>query len=623
MTSQDCPNLSAGAHAPGEPTRLNRWIDRGLWVALFLACAMALSPNVADPDLWGHAQYGRDALSEGLPSTTTYSFTAQGYRWINHENLSELVFAIGADTIGSQGLLVFKCLLGVAIIGALVWHMRRKAITDSLHGSLRDGGSGARCDFVTVCVFVLLISVNLTYHWSVRPQIFTFTYYTLLLLLLDYCFAGWQFHCNLPWFRRTFRAEGDAKLEYSIRRLRLLWLAPVLFVVWTNTHGGFVGGLCIFIAYLGLRGFEALCSKGRESLGLLLRLGLMIAASVVATGLNPYSYRLHGWLFESLRTPRPEISEWHSIAITDPHSLPLFLLVVVVVASLWRSRRPLDLTHLGVLAITLWQGVEHQRHIPFFALAVGFWVPRHFDSMLARFRERYAANSTLTAGMSPRMRTAVATGLLLTFALLSYRLYDRMSIMPVERDRFPVGAVQYMADHDITGNLVVTYNWAQYIIAALGPRTAEDDGVRVAFDGRFRTCYPQEVVDMHFDFVLGSGGPIWRWRSPDSGPVDPTKVLRYGNPDLVLINRYQPHSVEVMRHQTADWVLLYQDSLSQLWGKRTKYADPHSDAYLPLAARNITENIQEGEVDWPALPIKRSPPQAIALQRESSQEPKQ
>ena len=76
---------------------------------------------MADPDLWGHVQYGRDALAHGLPATTTYSYVAEGYPWINHEILAEYALAIVADSLGGPGLLMIKCLLGVAVIGAIFW----------------------------------------------------------------------------------------------------------------------------------------------------------------------------------------------------------------------------------------------------------------------------------------------------------------------------------------------------------------------------------------------------------------------------------------------------------------------------------------------------------------------
>ncbi|HMC12484.1 MAG TPA: hypothetical protein VKH44_14385, partial [Pirellulaceae bacterium] len=101
------------------------WLDRGIIAAVVLAAGVALSLNVADPDLWGHVQYGRDALAHGLPATTTYSYVAEGYPWINHEIVAEYVLATVADSFGGTGLLIFKCLLGVAVVGAILWRAFR------------------------------------------------------------------------------------------------------------------------------------------------------------------------------------------------------------------------------------------------------------------------------------------------------------------------------------------------------------------------------------------------------------------------------------------------------------------------------------------------------------------
>src|SRR5439155_5386120 len=98
------------------------------------------------------------------------------------------------------------------------------------------------------------------------------------------------------------------------------------------------------------------------------------------------------------------------------------------------------------------------------------------------------------------------------------------------------------------------------------------------FDGRLRTCYPQEVADAYFDFLVGDR-LIPRWRSEQSPPVDATRMLRLGEPDLAVVARHFTHSVEVMEAR-ADWVLLYQDAVAQLWGRRNRYDDPASHDYL-------------------------------------------
>jgi hypothetical protein len=563
-------------------TPQRNWLDHALFVATLLTCAVALSPNLADPDLWGHVRYGEDVFREGLPATTTYSFTAEGYPWINHENLAELTLAAGMNTIGPVGMLIAKCLLGVGVIGLIIRRAR-------LHGAA----------MLSTCVVALLVSVNLTYFWSLRPQVFTCIYFALLLALLSWCFQGWEGRCWVSWFAAREPTGDTTKLQYSSRRLRFLWLAPVIFVFWANSHGGFVAGWCIYTAYLVFRSFEAWLCKGRAARGLIARFTMMILAAGLATLINPYGPGLHLWLLQSLGSPRPEIMEWRMPDMTSTIMLPLWLILFTWLALLLLSRRPRDVTHVAILTLTLWQALSHQRHIPFFAIPFGFWMAPHVDSVLRRFNivNDYG---TLDLRTQPVLKWSFGVCLTLAFALLGYKLYDRLHEVRVDRDQYPVAAFQYMANRDLEGKMVVTYNWAQYAIAAFGPLEKDDPGILVSFDGRFRTCYPQDIVDMNFDFVLGDLEP--RFRGTDV--FDDERVLDHGKPDLVLINRHQPHSVNVMFRNRDQWILLYQDKMAQLWGRSTRYGNPDRPDFIPHGLRSISEAKPEGSVPWPAMPIR-------------------
>src|SRR5687767_2255584 len=107
--------------------------------------------------------------------------------------------------------------------------------------------------------------------------------------------------------------------------------------------------------------------------------------------------------------------------------------------------------------------------------------------------------------------------------------------------------------------MVVTCNWAQYALSAFGPKEPGGEGLLVHVDGRCRTSYSQEMLDEHFDFLMGAVPASMRYRGPDSGPVDRERALNHGSPDLVLINRNQLPSVEVMQQHRDEWSLLYQD----------------------------------------------------------------
>lgn len=586
----------------GQPDRLS-W---GVLCAAWLAAAVAISPNVADPDLWGHVQYGRDLLRDGVPATATYSYTAAEHPWINHENLAEVALAVTADEAGPVGLMFGKCLLGLIVILVVTRAAWRQ-------------GAG----LLVLCALPLLVAASLAHYWSARPQLASFVGFALLLALLDHCFAGWEGAWRLD--------RAGPRIEYSSRRMRRLWLVGPLFFVWANSHGGFAAGLCVLAAYLGLRGFEAWWREGAAAHGILRRFALMFAVALASTLLNPYSYRLHGWLLSDLAPPRPEIEEWLPPDLLSPLSLPLWLLLAVLVGSLAGTRRSRDFTHLGVLLPILAQVFAHHRHLPFLAIAIGCWLPRHLQSLLTRCGG--SADRTLGQA-SPLVRWSMGAALAGALLLLTGRLADRLTDLRVERSEYPVAALQFVHDHRLGGNIIASFNWAQYVIAACGQaehppgrgesqQGAQASGsltsgeplrparLRVQTDGRLRTCYPQEVVDLHFDLLLGDLGPKFRWRSPHSPPCEPARVLdertRLGRPDLVLIGRDQPQAETTLRQQRGAWVLLYQDATAQLWGRASRFDNPSHPDYLPPEEREIGETPQSGSSTWPAFPSPTRP----------------
>jgi hypothetical protein len=569
---------------------LARWSARLLIAAVVLASLLAMSPSIADADLWGHVAYGRDVLQSGrLPATTTYSFTAEGYRWINHENLSEIVMAIVVDTVGPLGLVVGKFVLALLVVGLLIVVNRRAGV-----------------GWPVLSILVLVVAANLGHHWSIRPQLASFMGMTALVLILNAAFVGWRQNWHLPWprawYERSTPGNGPA-LVYSVARLRLLWLAVPLLFVWANSHGGFLAGLAILFAYLCGRTIEAVVRRGRQSAGLVRRLILMASVALLATLINPYGPRLHTWLIESIFHPRPEIDDWAGLAWTSLQGFRFLPLAVLALVAMLGDRQRRDWTETFVLAVVAWQATSHTRHIALFAILAGFWIGPRLQSVA----DRWAARRDLafrTRSSSPTGARIALVATSLAVAFIGWRLVTRLVDLPVMRNQFPVAAFEFLEQNQLRGRLVVTYDWAQYAIAAMC--TADDSRDEpcstVAFDGRFDTCYPQQIIDMHFDFLYGTSPRIPRWRSPASPPIDPHRVLEFGQPQLVINRRVNELSELHMNGRQDEWVLLYQDAIAQVWGRRELYDDPASPWYVPVAARQISDATQLGSVTWPALP---------------------
>ncbi|MEQ8835626.1 MAG: hypothetical protein RID07_02345, partial [Lacipirellulaceae bacterium] len=484
------------------------------------------------------------------------------YPWINHENAAELLFALGYEKLGIYPMVLLKCLLGLGILTSMVLIARRHGVK-----------------LIAAWALMLLVAANLQAFFPLRPQLLSFLLFTLAMICTDRAFADW----------------------YSKGQLRLRWLLalPLIFAVWVNSHGAFVAGLAVVGTLLAGRMIEAWFRDGKDSLRTQLNLAIIGLACVAATFINPYGLEMHRWLLNSLGEPRPEITEWAAPSLSDPVFWPFVTLAIVVVACLAGSKERRDWPQIVVFALVGWQAASHLRHIAFFALLAGFWLPAHFQSALARLRPDGERKLPV---MLPSRRVRSVLGMLIVaaIALQSLALGERLSNFRVYRDKYPIDAIQFMVDHEIQGRLVVNFNWAQYAIAALSPNST------VAFDGRFRTCYPQEVVDMHFDFIFGEK-KTQRHRSKSSPPISKNqyRVLEYGDPEIVLLDRNYANAAEVMRNSTYSWTLLYRDPVAEVWGKSQRFAKESSLDFIPVEHRIDTDMPRLGSFHWPALPAAK------------------
>ena len=582
-----------------DPSNFARISDMrtALIIAAILSFGLGtMTTNCADPDLWGHIQYGREVLQDGtLPKTTTWSFAAEGTPWVNHENIAELLLAWTVDTFGVLGLPVMKLILAIVILGSIMWTARR-----------------AKCGWPAIGITVLLVASNLQFHWHFRPQILSYASLASML-------AIWQraFHCHDASF---------AAVDLPVLRcqMRSLWLLPPLLCFWANAHGGFAAGVAILIAFHGMVSLQLLLVHGRTAAGLVVSLVMVTLASMAATLVNPYGLTLWKFMLAALELPRPEIADWGPLALWTFESIRFWLLLLTAVGgftfALRQHRRRIlasqFLSQAVLMILLLWQGMSHCRHMSIVAIVCGFFLPvplhRLISFAAAGFQRRAAelANATAaTQGRNPLLVSGVLSAILIFNVA---RLAPQVTDVSVDRSEFPVSAMQFMHDRNLHGKVVVTFNWAQYAIGCFAEERDPARQSRVAVDGRFETCYPREITDIYFDFWLGTNDPKQRYRSPQTPNFDPARALEFHAPDLVLISREQRPSVREMQRHTDDWVLLYQDSLAQLWGRRSIYEAPESPQFLAASLHRITDDPQLGSVSWPALPAERIRHQQLA-----------
>ncbi|MEZ5939861.1 MAG: hypothetical protein R3C18_00630 [Planctomycetaceae bacterium] len=573
-----------------------RWSRNGF--LFVLACTLlgllTLSRNKADVDLWGHVQYGKEVLRNGvLPEFSTWNYTTHHYAWVNHNNLAELAFGAVDGQFGASGLLLLKVVVSLALMGCIIWRLRARGTQP-----------------LTIGVVVLLVTATSAFHWQFRPQIFGYLMFALMLALLDWCFEGWA---GDWWLRRRSNQSGDSDTRkfpgYSSLRMKGLYALIPLTILWVNTDGGFASGIVIACAYLGLRGVESLCIWGSSGWGRVRRFALMSFGIMLAMLFTPYGFQLPLRLIENFYHLRTEFADWDSLQLMNSESIGFWGIVLTTLLATIRTRK-IDFTHAVLLLLLLvWQGASHSQHTVLLAIAWAFWMAGPIDQMFKDLAEEWAKDHRRWELLRIWNTSAVAAVLTLWMGTVGWLLWPAVTRLEVDRSKFPVAAMQYMAEHDLSGRTVVTSNWSQY---AIGCFDAAQMPSTVAFDGRLRAGYPQEVIDIYLDFIAN---PVrqQRLRTPESPALNRHRALEHLDPTLVLISRAEPNSVEVMQEYSDTWVLLYQDSIAQVWGQRDLFDNPDSPRFLPKEARHVSEDLQTGVALWPALPqVNRQPIQIVS-----------
>ncbi len=424
-------------------------------VALFAGFSIFwFSNTIADPDLWGHIRFGQDIIRSGsIVQSDIDSYRTGVHRWINHEWLSEVIFAKLYDRSGPVGLVVAKLLVAFLLLGLCRSYL------------LRRGLGPYRSVFLLI---VLAVPFRLGLG-TVRPQIFTYLLFLVELLLLE----------------RSAAATGY-----------WLWILPVLFAAWINLHGGALAG----VFFLGIWTAVQIVTRTWESrrqvatnLASVFHLG---GVGLVCCGVllcNPYGAELVRFLLRTATVPRPEITEWVPLALLSLPGLIYLGLVAIGVIALVMSRRRLAPEALGIFIAAALLPLVANRHYPLFAMALVVMVGEH----IADVWNRWWPSGLSQFGRSRYVATASVLASLVLFGLA----VPRFGCIRVDSFyfNFPARAVAILKKSGVRGNMAVPFDWGEYVIWHLGP------DVKVSMDGRRETVYSDLAYRQSRDFERGTG----------------------------------------------------------------------------------------------------------------------
>ncbi len=395
--------------------KLRAMFSLPIFLATFVAfwVFMTAGQKIADPDVWWHLRNAEYLFTHmSFPRVDLYSFTALGSPWINHEWMGEIPYYLAWRAWGLVGVwAVFVALLEVILMGNFYWAYKN---TGNVKGS-----------FLVAVYCALLAKVS----FGPRTLLFGYAYLLILLLVL------WRF--------RT-RDEGP------------LWVLPLLFCAWINTHGSWLLGLIVFGIYGAsglLEGTWGRVEATRWSPAQLRSLIKVGVASVAALFVNPYGYRLVFYPFDLAFRQKlnvANVDEWASVNFHDLRGKLVFILLVALLVAALMTRSPLRLEEVGLTVFALYLGLTYIRFVFLAAILLAPILAKqlHFVPAYRPETDKPALNFLFMA---------VMVGVMIWRVPSSSRLEESVG------EIFPIKGMMYVRTHKLSGRVFNDFTWGGYI----------------------------------------------------------------------------------------------------------------------------------------------------------------
>jgi hypothetical protein len=461
-----------------------------------------------DPDLWGHIRFGQEMLSSRhIPLRDSYSYTAFGHPWLDHEYLTEIIMAAAYNIGGVVGLKIWKLACITATILMLTIGMA-------------ETHAGCLIQLNTLVVGAAVLAS----HIQFRPQIHTYALFALTLALLA---------------RDNYRGSAP------------LWLMVPLMALWSSLHGGFVVGLITLATYAVALGLLAFFK--RSGFRHCCRLGLITIIAAAATLLPPNGFNAWRAVLTAVCNPMTYriIVDWQPLSTAmiqqweySHYGIVVYLLGLALYAALVLSvvvrPRGGDFPLVLIALLMCLAALKAVRNVPLAAIACVIPVTRHLGLLPSRHAESSAANVFLPIWA----QWAIAGGAIL---LTGSEIFS--SRLPTDI-AYPSGAVNFMKERQLAGNVLTDFGWGEYLIWHLAPDS------KVFVDGRYDTVYPQRVLRDYLTFNY--------WMLPGADKV----LTGYAHNFVMISPNVKAYEGMI---STPGWNLIYKDrnaALFELAGPR-------------------------------------------------------
>ena len=406
-----------------------------IFLLLFFVFSFSFKTDESfDQDLGRHLKLGEIIWQTKLvPSTNLFSYTNPDFRVIDHHYLFQVLVYLSSISFGLTSILFFKLIILLLSVFLIL-----KTVSKNKYWLILPIG------FIFLHV--------LRQRTEARPEIFSFLFASINLYILE-----------------KFRND----------KTKLIFLLPIVQLIWANTHIYFPVGF--FIQGIYLVDFLFRRNKSFKLIGLVLGLSVLVSL-ITPNGLVGLLYP-----FEILKGYGYTIAEnqtmflLESIGFSDPNFLFVKICIGLIISSLIVGllRKNLSIRSFGLSALGLGFALQNVRSFPYLFFISFFAVIEQFGVINKRIFIQIL------------VILAVVLILFESFGYLSgsyYRSTDSSKQVGLNFNQSLKGGIDFVQNQKLEGPIFNNFDIGSYIIYREYPR------LKVFVDGR-PEAYPSNFFD--------------------------------------------------------------------------------------------------------------------------------
>ncbi len=478
----------------------------------------ALLSNNIDPDFWARIIQGDAFWQLGhILKSDIFSYT-QTHTWFDHEWGVSVLFSFVLRHFGYWGIFTLRILLAFLIIYMLFKTAEYK--------------SEKKLKILDFCLFNLaLVVMPSIFSSALRCHYITFLFFILFIYLFE-----------------RVRKNGENKL---------LFLLPLIMLVWVNCHGGCVSGLGLLCIYtIG----EALNKKSFK------KYILTLFACLAVMFINPYGIDYVKFIFMASTMPRPFVTEWISpFASSNPIFFwfklyyIFFLFILIIKVKDYKN----DITKYILLFVCAYLSFVYIKNIPFFVITSIIFlysdICKRIYNIIDNNKERLKKENNNDLLLTYEKRLNFIHNILPYVCMVLFTGFNAFCIIQPDlcylREQ-PVSQAEFFKINNLNGKILAPMELGSYLAYKLFPNNL------IYMDGRYEEVYfnkEKELLDKFYNAQEG-------WEEILKEPYKPDYIII---PIDALINDYIP----------VDYKSVYSDEKYIIYSSKEKLKDMY---YMPV-----------------------------------------